>query len=70
MADKVNMTAAVAKQMPASEIDSTQLASGADAAQAIDARSLLAGRREAIIMLDGEAYRLRITAREKLILTK
>lgn len=36
----------------------------------IDARQLLEGRREATIMLDGEAYRLRITAKDKLILTK
>lgn len=36
----------------------------------IDARRLLGERREAILMLDGEAYRLRITANRKLILTK
>ena len=37
---------------------------------AIDVRSLLMGAREAVLLLDGEAYRLRITAKEKLILTK
>ncbi len=36
----------------------------------IDVRGLLNGAREAILVLDGEAYRLRITAKEKLILTK
>jgi hemin uptake protein HemP len=36
----------------------------------VDVRALLNGAREATLMLDGEAYRLRITAKEKLILTK
>ena len=36
----------------------------------INVRLLLNGAREAILVLDGEAYRLRITAKEKLILTK
>jgi Hemin uptake protein hemP len=36
----------------------------------VDVRALLNGAREAVLMLDGEAYRLRITAKEKLILTK
>jgi hemin uptake protein HemP len=36
----------------------------------VDVRALLDGAREAILVLDGEAYRLRITAKEKLILTK
>jgi hemin uptake protein HemP len=37
---------------------------------AVDVRALLNGAREATLVLDGEAYRLRITAKEKLILTK
>lgn len=36
----------------------------------IDVRGLMSGAREAILTLDGEEYRLRITAKEKLILTK
>jgi Hemin uptake protein hemP len=36
----------------------------------VDVRALLNGTREAILMLDGEPYRLRITAKDKLILTK
>ncbi len=36
----------------------------------VDVRALLNGAREAILMLDGEPYRLRITAKDKLILTK
>jgi hemin uptake protein HemP len=36
----------------------------------IDVRDLLAGGREAIIIHGGERYRLRVTARDKLILTK
>lgn len=36
----------------------------------IDVRDLLAGGREAIILHAGERYRLRVTAQEKLILTK
>jgi hemin uptake protein HemP len=36
----------------------------------IDIRDLLAGGREAIIVHGGERYRLRVTANDKLILTK
>ena len=36
----------------------------------IDIRDLLAGGREAIIVHGGERYRLRVTAKDKLILTK
>jgi hemin uptake protein HemP len=36
----------------------------------IDLRELLAGGREAIIIHAGERYRLRVTAKDKLILTK
>ena len=36
----------------------------------IDVRDLLAGRREAIMIHAGERYRLRVTAKNKLILTK
>ncbi len=35
-----------------------------------DVRELLAGGREAIIIHAGERYRLRVTANDKLILTK
>jgi hemin uptake protein HemP len=35
-----------------------------------DVRELLAGGREAIIVHAGERYRLRVTANDKLILTK
>lgn len=36
----------------------------------VDVRQLLGGGREIVLMHLGEAYRLRITARERLILTK
>jgi hemin uptake protein HemP len=36
----------------------------------VDVRVLLDGHREAVLVLDGEPYRLRITAKDKLILTK
>lgn len=36
----------------------------------IDVRQLLQERREAILTLDGERYRLRITSNNRLILTK
>ena len=39
-------------------------------APVIDIRDLLAGGREATIIHAGERYRLRITAKDKLILTK
>jgi hemin uptake protein HemP len=39
-------------------------------APVIDVRDLLAGGREAIIVHAGERYRLRVTAKDKLILTK
>jgi hemin uptake protein HemP len=39
-------------------------------APVIDVRNLLAGGREAIIVHAGERYRLRVTAKDKLILTK
>lgn len=35
-----------------------------------DVRELLGDAREGILVLDGETYRLRITSRRKLILTK
>ncbi len=38
--------------------------------QPIDVRALLSGEREALLALDGETYRLRITSKGKLILTK
>lgn len=36
----------------------------------IDLRDLLEGQREAVIVHDGQEYRLRITSNDKLILTK
>lgn len=36
----------------------------------VDVRALLQGAREVLLDLDGELYRLRITSRQKLILTK
>jgi hemin uptake protein HemP len=36
----------------------------------VDIRDIVAGGREAIIVHAGERYRLRITAKDKLILTK
>ncbi|MBN9063133.1 MAG: hemin uptake protein HemP [Rhizobiales bacterium 65-9] len=37
---------------------------------AIDVRTLVGGGREAVILHKGDRYRLRITANDKLILTK
>ena len=36
----------------------------------VDVKSIVAGGREAVILHEGERYRLRITANDKLILTK
>jgi len=36
----------------------------------IDVRDLMADGREAVLVHDGERYRLRITAKDKLLLTK
>ena len=36
----------------------------------VDVRALMAGRNQIVMLLDGEAYRLSITSRGKLILTK
>jgi hemin uptake protein HemP len=36
----------------------------------IDVRDLMANSREAVLIHDGERYRLRITAKDKLLLTK
>lgn len=36
----------------------------------VDVATLLGGGREALLLHDGQAYRLRITANRKLILTK
>lgn len=41
-----------------------------DPAREVDARALMQGAREIVLTLDGEPYRLRITAKQKLILTK
>lgn len=52
--------------------EATDLIRDADGVErpTIDVRGLMSGAREAILTLDGEEYRLRITAKEKLILTK
>jgi hemin uptake protein HemP len=42
----------------------------ADTPPLVDVRALMQGRREIVLVLDGEAYRLRITMNDKLILTK
>lgn len=42
----------------------------ADTPAPVDVRALMQGRREIVLVLDGEAYRLRITMNDKLILTK
>lgn len=42
----------------------------ADTPPPVDVRALMQGRREIVLVLDGEAYRLRITMNDKLILTK
>lgn len=39
-------------------------------ARRIDLRDLLKGAREAVILYEGQEYRLRITSNAKLILTK
>jgi hemin uptake protein HemP len=36
----------------------------------IDVRDLMADAREAVLIHDGERYRLRLTAKDKLLLTK
>lgn len=43
---------------------------GRERGQALDARALLGVRREILLDLDGQLYRLRLTANGKLILTK
>ena len=47
-----------------------QLSPSEDDELTIDTRRLLGGRREVIIVHNGERYRLRATAKGKLILTK
>ncbi len=43
---------------------------GTAEARRIEVEAILAGEREVVLMHNGEAYRLRITANNKLILTK
>ncbi len=43
---------------------------GASALPVFDVRQLFGSEREIVLMHQGEAYHLRITARERLILTK
>ena len=47
-----------------------EVGSASTALPVVDVRKLLDGQREAMLVLDGEPYRLRITAKDKLILTK
>lgn len=42
----------------------------AEAERVVDAETLFAGRREIVLIHKGQSYRLRITAQDKLILTK
>lgn len=57
---------------PVSEIrhDEPVVAASARPPPRIDLHNLLKGAREAIILHDGQEYRLRITSNAKLILTK
>ena len=50
--------------------DEPVVAAGACQLRRIDVRHLLKGEREAIIVHEGQEYRLRITSNAKLILTK
>jgi hemin uptake protein HemP len=47
-----------------------ELAGGAGAIPTIDVGSIIGTGREAVIIHKGERYRLRVTANDKLILTK
>ncbi|PPQ33442.1 hypothetical protein CCR94_01825 [Rhodoblastus sphagnicola] len=58
------------KPPPCAEAAPAPAFATAVAFDAIDARSLMKGRKEALLLLDGEPYRLRITGNNKLILTK
>lgn len=54
---------------PAPQADLPRLARGAEPAR-IEAARLFGAQREVVIVHRGEAYRLRITRQDKLILTK
>jgi hemin uptake protein HemP len=56
--------------LPREQSPPGQMGSDVGERASVDVRALLNGSREAILMLDGEPYRLRITAKDKLILTK
>jgi len=58
------------KSPPDAEAAAATVVSTAVAFDAIDARSLMKGRKEALLLHNGEHYRLRITGNNKLILTK
>ena len=53
-----------------SPLPSPSVASGGEPVREIDAASLFGARREVVLVLNGEKYRLRVTANGKLLLTK
>jgi hemin uptake protein HemP len=55
---------------PADRAATTATPAGQPEIPVVDVRALLGEGREVVLMHLGEAYRLRITARERLILTK
>lgn len=56
------------KPSPPEAVPATSVAAGAPVQ--LDSARLFDGRRELVILHNGEPYRLRITRQEKLILTK
>ncbi len=56
-------TQSAQSDLPATEVPAIEV-------PVIDVRDLLAHSREAVLLHAGERYRLRITAKDKLILTK
>lgn len=56
--------------MAATALTGEARAAGLDAVPTIEVASLLGSGREAVIVHRGERYRLRVTANDKLILTK
>jgi len=59
------------ERIPASNVEMhIQAADGSFANQSLSSKALFGGRKEIVILHDGEEYRLRITRNNKLILTK
>ena len=58
------------RQIDKPDAPRSEVGSASAAVPIVDVRKLLDGQREAMLVLDGEPYRLRITAKDKLILTK